>query len=208
MFGLFVRVAAALGILVAICLETPAIADSGNAALPAPSAPLTQKVFAKAYGDWVYRCVQEAPPGKAPLTHCAVMQQIVLNRNGQAVPLITLAVTKVGGQHGYVLNAVAPLGISLPPGVLFWSDKNAPVSVVLDFCQANGCVALNKPASGLAAEFKTGKQGSAQLVLADGRTVKINFSLDGFAAGLAAFDTGALPPEVKAATNAAANTHE
>jgi invasion protein IalB len=200
MFGLSVRFVAAIGIFAGICSVTPALAATQETA--APAAP---KIFAKTYGNWVYRCEQVTLSDKAPVTQCVVMQQMVLNQNGHALPLITLALAKINGQNGYVLNAEVPLGILLSPGVAFWSDDNSPVTVALDFCQANGCVALRKPAEGLDAEFKTGKQGYVKLALVNGRVVTINFSLNGFGAALAALNAGTLPPRVTSPAGADAH---
>lgn len=202
MFGLSVRFVATIGLFAGIGLVTPALAATQETAAPAASTSPAPKVFAKAYGSWVYRCEQVTLSGNAPMTQCVVMQQMVLNQNGHALPLVTLALAKMIGQTGYILNTEVPLGILLAPGVAFWSDDNSPVTVALDFCQANGCVALHKPAEGLDAEFKTGKQGHAKMVLVNGRIVTINFSLNGFGAALAALNAGTLPPRVRSPAGA------
>jgi len=187
--GLMPVAAEAAGGVNAVAASRPA--SSIGEAAPQASTP---KIFAKAYGSWVYRCVQVTPPGKSAVTECQVMQQMVLNQGGHSVPLITLALAKTSDGSGYALSAIAPLGIFLPPGVLFWADDNAPVTAALDFCNADGCVALPQPAPGLSAEFKAGKQGHAKLVLTNGHAVTVNFSLSGFSEALTALDSGALPP--------------
>jgi invasion protein IalB len=201
-FDLSARFSAAIGIFAGVFLVTPALAATQEAATPVASVSQAPKVFAKAYGNWLYRCQQVTVSGKAPVTQCMVMQHMVLNQNGHALPLITLALAKIDRQGAYILNAEAPLGILLSPGVAFWSDDNSPVTVALDFCEANGCLALRKPAEGLDAEFKTGKQGHAKFVLVNGRAVTIDFSLNGFGAALAALNAGTLPPRLKSPAGA------
>lgn len=173
----------------------PSSAHSRSSGAAKPTEP---KLFAQSYGSWVYRCVQVTPEGKSAVTSCQVVQEMVLHRKGHTVPLVTLAFAKEGDkQPGYVLNAVTPLGVLLPPGVSFWADDQSPVTAVLDVCEANGCLALRQPSEGLTAELRDGKQGHAKLSLLNGHTVTVNFSLNGFSDALAALDKGALPPAVK-----------
>lgn len=192
-FGLFVGVALTFGLLSA----NPAKANGTSPKVTAPHSG-DRKIFAKAYGDWVYRCVQITQAGKPAITACEIFQQMLLaTKDGKKLPLVTLGFEKADGQPGYMLNALLPLGIFLPPGVSFWADNQSPVTALIGICETNGCLAPWQPSEGLTAELRAGKVGHARMVLTDGHPVTFNFSLNGFNAALEALDKGGLPPEIR-----------
>ena len=155
-------------------------------------------VFAKHYGDWLYRCEESTPPSGAATSECAIMQQIVATpkQGGRQLPLVTVVFSKKVGSSDHKVGAVAPVGIALRPGFALWAGDKAPLTLTFDFCRADGCVASPQPATRLELEFKAGKQAHAKFDLTSGQSVTVDISLDGFRAALAALDGGVLPPGI------------
>lgn len=151
-------------------------------------------LFAKRYGDWLYRC-EESPTPDGVSGECFIMQQIVATpkQGGQQMPLVTVIFSKQAGGSGHKVGAVVPVGIALQPGFMLWAGDKAPLKLSFDFCRADACVALPQPAARLESEFKTDKQAHAKFDLTSGQSVAVDISLDGFRAALTALDSGVLP---------------
>lgn len=164
----------------------PAFAATNNDA-PAP------KILAHVYESWVYRCAQVAVAGKPDQTSCQVFQRLGITNNGKTLPLAVIAFQKTEDNHGYLLNALVPLGILLPPGVSFSGDDMPPVVKNLTFCQPGSCVIMPQPADGLVAELQSAKEGHLRFVGLNDRTITVTFPLKGFNAAIKALDSG-VPP--------------
>jgi len=162
-----------------------------------PTPQPAQKLYAQTFGDWSYRCLANAVPGKPQVTSCFVQQQLVLSNNGHINPLLTLTLFK-GATKGLTMNIITPLGVALRAGVEISVDSEKPASSSYSFCNSNGCVVLGAPAFPLTKDARTGKVGHAKIGLMNDKPLTINFSLKGLTQALAALDSGTLPKtEVK-----------
>ena len=180
------------GVLVSIITVASAFAAN-----PQEADTTKPEIYAKAYGSWVYRCVQVTPKGESPVKNCEVMQGMFVKQDGHEVQLATISFEKSSTQPGYNFGAVLPLGVLLPPGVSFSADAGSPITKAIDFCNQGGCVILPQPAEGLVDELKSGKQGHINFIYMNGRRIAVNFSLDGFGQAIAALEKGKLPPRIK-----------
>lgn len=164
----------------------PAFAATTNDA-PAP------KVHDHVYNDWVYRCVQAPVAGKPDQTSCQIFQNLSVIENGKTIPLAIIAFHKASDNKGYLLNALVPMGILLPPGVSFAADNMPPVVKNVTFCQPGSCVIVPQPDGGLAEELRSAQDGVLRFAQLDGRIITANFPLKGFNAAMKALDSG-VPP--------------
>lgn len=160
-------------------------------AAPAPAAPV-QKLLSQNFGDWVYRCLATAQPGKPVTAICSVQQQLSISKDGHLTPLLTITVLKTTGKS-HEMNIVAPLGVALKPGIDLSLDKQKPVLATYSFCNYNGCYVVNQPASSLLKDLHSAKQGHAKITLMTGKALVIDFSLKGLPAAIAALDSNVAP---------------
>ncbi len=172
--------------------SAPSQTVAANATQPQP------KLYAKVYGDWIYRCAvvpgAQAKSGVAQQS-CAVAQNMVLNANGHVLPLMTLAFGKAPG-HLHVLNIVAPLDVLLAPGAAISVDADKPVIDPYKFCNNVGCWSVDQPADLWLDQARAGKLGHAKIILVNGRSVTINFSLSGIGPAITALDSGVPPKQL------------
>lgn len=172
----------------AACSALAATTPSSAAAAP------VQKLFGQAYGDWTYRCLATAVPGHPVATSCFVQQQLVLNNNGHASPLLTVTFFKAA--KGHSMNIVTPLGVALRAGVEMSVDNEKPVSSSYSFCNATGCAVLDAPAYAITKDVRSAKIGHAKIGLMNNKPLTINFSLKGLSQALGALDSGNIPKTV------------
>jgi invasion protein IalB len=189
-------IVAGLAPLSAIAADQPtAPTPASTAAAPAPaSAAPAQKLFAQAYGDWVYRCLSTTPAGQPTHTICSVQQQLVLNQNGHVTQLLTVTFVR-NDAKGHDVNILAPLGVALKPGVELSVDSLKPLDAAYSFCNENGCFVIDQPAARFTKDVHSNQaKGHAKIGLMNGKLITIDFSLKGLMPALAALDSG-VPPK-------------
>jgi len=151
----------------------------------------------KQFGEWFYRCETgggKVLPGKGA-KRCEIFQRERVRRNGEAVTVLSVAVSpdnadKKGGRQSFILTGIAPLNIYLPFGLVWKIDGQITIKMPYRSCGRDGCRARqNLDAKALAA-FRNGREGAAQFRLSDGRDVHIVFSLRGFSDALDALQSG------------------
>lgn len=160
------------------------------------------------FDDWVYRC-QSVDQAKSV---CEVAQEMIVNKDGKRVPILTMALTHGDDGKDMLVNILAPLGVLLAKGLTVSVDPIGPadgkgdiksLSFSFAYCDQRGCWVSAQKADALAAALKPGKVGHVRVVMGNGRGLNIDFSLAGFANALAAYEAGKPPVEAVAAKSPA-----
>jgi len=150
------------------------------AAQAAPAA-----VAATDYEAWSLRC--EARPAAAAKT-CGLTQTVtVKGPDGKDGVAMVVLLRQVGGSDKLQLSLNLPITVLLPDGVrlLDASDKEV-LRLPFIACRPAGCEAGAVITAKQAEALATGEHAAAVYPLQTGKTVKLGFSLKGFAAGLKA----------------------
>jgi invasion protein IalB len=144
------------------------------ATVPAHAKPEHGQTFK----NWTARC--ELTPS-ATLERCFIFQNLVLKDSGRRLVHVAVGYLAANGQAAAVITL--PLGISLPPGAAISVDGGDPVDIVIERCDANGCIGALALGERLIAELKRGRE--ARISFHDGtrRRIAVPVSLLGFTAG-------------------------
>ena len=135
------------------------------------------------FRNWTARC--ENAPGTA-VERCFIFQNLVLKESGQRLVHMAVGYLAANGQAAAVLTL--PLGISLPPGASISVDGGDSVEIVIERCDANGCVGAVGLSDGLIAGLKRGSEARITFHDATRRRIAVPVSLMGFTAGFNALD--------------------
>jgi len=135
------------------------------------------------FKDWTARC--EQAPG-TPLERCFIFQNLVLKENGQR--LVHMAVGHLAADGQAVAVITMPLGISLPPGASISVDEAAAQNIVIERCDANGCVGAVALSDQVVAALKRGREARIIFHDASRRPIAVPVSLLGFTAGFNALN--------------------
>ncbi|MBF0460766.1 MAG: invasion associated locus B family protein [Magnetococcales bacterium] len=159
--------------------EKPADPPSGYADPAKPSAS-TNPLHGKVFGSWEIAC--EASPDSQEKCY-ATQNQISVEKK---VRVLKFSVGRLGAQGEWVAVAILPLGISIPGGVAFKVDDDPQVSMPLQQCTGDGCVAALLLDKKVLASIKAGKVLHVGMMPAGGtKTMEIPVNLDGLSAALA-----------------------
>ncbi|MBF0095851.1 MAG: invasion associated locus B family protein [Magnetococcales bacterium] len=145
---------------------------------PTSNNPLHRKVFEK----WITEC-EVAPDGKAE--KCFASQTQVSKDHQQLI--LKFSVGRFGNKDEWAAVAILPLGISIPAGVAFKVDDGEPITMQLQQCTGNGCLASVLLDKSLLTSIKKGKMLSVG-VLPFGfpKTLGIPVDLQGCSAAVSA----------------------
>ena len=155
------------------------------------AADVTQQRF----GDWSYRCVQPGEKASAATT-CELAQSVQIQRDGQMVEVVSLAVSRVQDKArkvDWALVAVTPLDVHLPSQFGIGVGEKTVTTAEYRNCNRFGCWAVVPLSAALLKQFQTGNEAALLFRMLDGKTVRIVFSLKGFTKGLGALQSGKLP---------------
>jgi invasion protein IalB len=135
------------------------------------------------FKDWTARC--EQAPGTST-ERCFIFQNLVLKESGKRLVHMAVGYLAANGQEATVI--IMPLGISLPPGASISIDGGPSHEMVIERCDANGCVGTVALSDGLIANLKHGRE--ARISFHDGkrRRIAVPLSLLGFTAGFNSLD--------------------
>ncbi len=124
--------------------------EAGQAANKAPTSnnPLHRKTFEK----WITEC-ELSPDGKSE--KCFASQTQVSKEHQQLILKFSLG--RFGSKDEWAAVAILPLGISIPAGVAFKVDEGEPVTMQLQQCTGNGCLASVLLDKNLLTSIKKGK---------------------------------------------------
>ena len=130
------------------------------------------------FKNWTARC--ERAPGTT-VERCFIFQNLVLKDSGQRLVHVAVGYLAANGRAAAVITL--PLGISLPPGASISVDGADPVDMVIERCDANGCIGALALSEALIADLKRGRE--ARISFHDGsrRRIAVPISLLGFTAG-------------------------
>ena len=155
------------------------------------AAEVTQQRF----GDWSYRCAQPGEKASAATT-CELAQSVQIQRDGQMLEVVSLAVSRVkdkASQVDWALVAVTPLDVHLPSKFGIGVGEKAVATAEYRNCNRFGCWAVVPLSAALLKQFRAGNEAALLFRMLDGKTVRIVFSLKGFTKGLRALQNGKMP---------------
>jgi len=165
--------------------------EAGGAAATGP------RLTTQRFGAWAYRCQEPMAGGKPGRPACELVQDVVVQRGGQARSVMSVAIATAADTKGHGITVQVPLGVRLKPGLGLAVDDGAPQALGFDYCGPRGCWVAGAPIDGQLAALKSGKTGRIQLVLLNDQPLAIEFRLAGIADGLAVLDAGPAAPEPK-----------
>lgn len=130
------------------------------------------------FKNWTARC--EQTPGSAT-ERCFIFQNLVLKESGKRLVHMAAGYLAANGEPAAVITM--PLGISLPLGATISVDGGTPENIVIERCDANGCIGAVALSDGFIADLKRGRE--ARIAFHDGsrRRIAVPLSLLGFTAG-------------------------
>ena len=147
-------------------------------------APLQAKPqHGQSFKNWTARC--EQAPGTS-LERCFIFQNLVLKESGQRVVHMAVGYLAANGQAAAVITM--PLGISLPAGASISVDGGEPEDIIIERCDANGCVGALALSGALIAALKRGREARISFHDASRRRIAVPVSLLGFTAGFNSLD--------------------
>jgi invasion protein IalB len=148
-------------------------------AMRAPSEGITTA----AYGDWRLNC----PPRGQTNALCQLSQDLV--RQGTNTPLVHFEVSRIGNTHR--LAVVVPRGVLLEPGLGFAVGARPQQKLVYQTCDLVGCIAYVPLEGGVGDAMNRGGTGRITITDRNGAAVPLEYSLRGFADGVAVLDRDA-----------------
>lgn len=131
-----------------------------------------------AYQGWRLNC-----PPRTLKTGVCVMQQALARKGSNAVVAELNVVPK---DKTDMLTVVAPLGVFLIPGVKIDVGSGVEKSVAYKTCLPGGCIATLPIDSGMAQALSQNAGLVVTVATPDGKSVPLNFSLQGYRDALAA----------------------
>lgn len=136
-----------------------------------------------AYGDWRLNC----PPRNQAAALCQLTQDLI--KEGTGVPLVHFEVSRNGANHR--LAIVVPRGVLLEPGLGFAVGARPAQTLVYQTCDTVGCVAYAPLEGAITDAMRQGATGRVTVTDRQGASVPLQYSLRGFADGLAMLDRDA-----------------
>ena len=133
-----------------------------------------------AYGDWRLNC----PPRNQPASLCQLTQDLIAQATG--VPLVHFEVSRTGANHR--LAVIVPRGVLLEPGLDLAVGNRPQQKLIYQTCDTVGCVAYAPLEGGLGEAMRQGATGRVIVTDRQGKSVPLQYSLRGFADGLAMLD--------------------
>lgn len=135
------------------------------------------------FKNWTARC--EPMPGSG-VERCFIFQNLVLKDSGKRLVHMAVGYLAADGKPAAVVTM--PLGISLPMGADISVDGGAPESVVIERCDATGCIGALALSDGFIADLKRGREARIGFHDASRRRIAVPLSLLGFTAGFNSLD--------------------
>lgn len=130
------------------------------------------------FKNWTTRCEQSPDTS---VERCFIFQNLVLKESGRRLVHMAVGYLAANGEAAAVITM--PLGISLPPGATISVDGGMPEAIVIERCDANGCVGAVALSDQLVAALKRGREAHISFHDASRRRIAVPVSLLGFTAG-------------------------
>jgi invasion protein IalB len=159
--------------------QTSTPAPVGSAAKPVSSEPQSTTAT---FGDWVLRCVREAPPDVLQRV-CEVAQ--TLEVKGQGV-VAQIALRRLSPKEPMRMTIALPPNVSLSSKVrVSVTDKDEnPVELEWKRCLPGGCVAEGEVRDDLVRSWRATGAGQIRYPLASAQLLSLTFSFRGLAVAL------------------------
>jgi len=135
------------------------------------------------FKDWTTRC--EQTPGTS-VERCFIFQNLVLKESGRRLVHMAVGYLAANGQAAAIITM--PLGISLPAGASISVDGGPPRKIIIERCDASGCVGTLALSDRLIADLKRGREARISFHDGSGRRIAVPLSLLGFTAGINSLD--------------------
>jgi invasion protein IalB len=178
--GVYVGLAAAIGVgPIVSAQDTPAEDATADDAV-APDYPTTSNPGV--YDDWNVRCSGE--DGVA--TVCETYRNLYLTDNNQRI--LHIAIGHVPDEDSAVGIFIAPLGVSLPEGMMIAIDEGEASEFAYRSCGTDGCRARAPMSTDMLNTMRAGSEMRVTIAEVTGRRIVIPVSLTGFTAAFAASD--------------------
>lgn len=140
------------------------------------------KTTTETIGNWTLAC---STSGES--TRCAIQQSLANSKTNQVVASATVRIAKQGGAE---LMFETPTGVELAPGVVVAVDGQEAGKAPFTACAPRGCGASIMIDQALINSLAKGKVLSIALRSIRGKTVTLEFQLEGFTKAYAAFKSG------------------
>ena len=175
-----------ISFLLALAAATPLPAPAAApVAAPARTAPDVDARETR-YQAWVLRC-ETLRAAKPPRTLCGLVSTVsVKNEGGQPTIVTRIMLRPAQTGKGYQMAFELPLGVLLPPGAQVADGAGKPV-VRLPFvaCRPTSCEAGAVLTDEQTAQLRaSADKGMVFYELQNGKTMKLEYSMAGFAAAL------------------------
>jgi invasion protein IalB len=164
---------------------------------PAPGALPPLPANARMFNNWaLIGCQTGANDGRCVLLRRAVNQQ---------TQRLVMQMTIARAQNGAVIMAVTlPPNVVIPSGVTLTPMGGTAVKGAIRACRPQACTGALLVSDTLAKELAATDTTALEFVAANGRAVRMNVNIQGFAPGFAAWQTAAPAPPPGANPAAAA----
>jgi invasion protein IalB len=143
-----------------------------------PAAAQTEPAPSEKFGDWALGC----RAAKDQAERCVLTQNIVFKQSSKRV--LNIQITQPAPDRAYIAAVTAPLGILLQAGLVLMIDDKELVRFPLQICNVNGCMGQFPVSDDVRGAMADGKSGKVIIRQPDGRAVGIEFSLNGYKAGM------------------------
>ena len=163
-----------------IILVVIAVIVSATTVATAQTLPKTTKKF----GDWALSCRQLKADGPE---RCVLFQDILWQKGGKRI--LNVSVARTASDQPFVVAVTTPLGILLPAGLTLYVDEKELVRFPLRFCNINGCRGQFPVTAAMQKLFSDGAKGRVVFRQPNGRPLRVEFSLKGFATGFAVLNS-------------------
>ncbi len=163
-----------------IFLSVIAVIVAATSIAAAQSLPKTTKKF----GDWALSCRQLKADGPE---RCVLFQDILWQKGGKRI--LNVSVARTSNDQPFVAAITTPLGILLPAGLTLQIDEKELVRFPLRFCNINGCRGQFPVTAAMQKTFSDGDKGRVIFRQPNGRPLRVEFSLKGFATGFAVLNS-------------------
>ena len=135
-----------------------------------------QQSETQSFRDWTVRCQSDSSPP------CRMTQRLTHNGGEQ---LIEMVLYYLPAEDRYPFVVELPLGIMVRPGVTLRINEGIDFpDLPITRCPAAGCLVETNATPDMLQAMRNGVKATFLMLLPDGRTLAIVFSVDGFSAAM------------------------
>jgi invasion protein IalB len=138
------------------------------------------------FDDWIAKC-EQAPEGGA--TKCFIAHEVIATKDDKPIgAILQVRVGYWGQQKQAGAIFVMPTGFFLPPGLKVTIDGGQGVTIPVERCSAQSCIATMVLSPEMIGRLKAGTKGTVTFYNRPDKPIDVPFSLSGFTAGLASLN--------------------